>query len=360
MKTTARNATDNAYATDDARWQAVQARDAAADAHFVYAVRTTGVYCRPSASAKLPRRTNVEFFDTAAAAEAAGYRASRRPHGDQTSAAAERAALVADICRLIESADTPPSLDDLAARAGMSPFHLHRVFKAETGLTPKAYASASRARRLRSVLNAPDATVTTAIYDAGFQSNSRFYAASDDLLGMRASDYRAGGAGVVIRFAVGQCSLGAILVAQSARGICAILLDDDPDALVRALEDQFPKAQLVGCDAAFEALVAQVVGFVEAPSVGLNLPLDVRGTAFQERVWQALREIPAGATVSYAEIAERIGAPKAVRAVAQACGANHIAVAIPCHRVVRRDGDISGYRWGVERKRELLRREADA
>ncbi|MGB3424871.1 MAG: bifunctional DNA-binding transcriptional regulator/O6-methylguanine-DNA methyltransferase Ada [Castellaniella sp.] len=276
----------------------------------------------------------------------------------RTRTATERAALVARACRLIEAAETPPSLDELAAGVGMSPFHFHRLFKAETGLTPKAYGAAWRARRLRAELGSPDASITHAIYDSGFNSNSRFYEASDQLLGMRARDYRAGGAGAVIRFAVGQCSLGAILAAQSQRGICAILLGDDPDKLVRDLQDQFPKAELIGCDDAFEQLIAQVVGFIEAPSVGLHLPLDVQGTAFQERVWRALREIPPGATVSYSEIAERIGSPKAVRAVAQACATNHIAVAIPCHRVVRRDGDLAGYRWGVDRKRELLRREA--
>jgi AraC family transcriptional regulator of adaptative response/methylated-DNA-[protein]-cysteine methyltransferase len=355
MNTTA--SVNSAYVTDDARWEALQARDPAADGQFVYAVRTTGVYCRPSSSARLPKRENVAFFDSAEAAEAAGYRASRRVRGDQTSAAAERAALVAQACRLIEASETPPNLDELAASAGMSSSHFHRVFKAETGVTPKAYASADRARRLREELSAPNASVTDAIYVAGFNSNSRFYEAADQLLGMRARDYRAGGTGAIIRFAVEQCSLGAILVAQSQRGICAILLDDDPDALVRDLQDQFPKAQLIGGDGEFEQLIAQVVGFIEAPSIGLNLPLDVRGTALQERVWQALREIPSGTTASYTQIAERIGAPKAVRAVAQACGANHIAVAIPCHRVVRRDGDIAGYRWGVDRKRELLRRE---
>jgi AraC family transcriptional regulator of adaptative response/methylated-DNA-[protein]-cysteine methyltransferase len=348
------------YKTDDARWEAMRKRDIQADGHFVYAVRTTGVYCRPSSSTRLPRRENVEFFDTAEAAEAAGYRQSRRAMGDQTSAAEGRAALVTRICRLIDESETPPSLEELAAHAGVSAFHFHRLFKAETGLTPKAYASASRARRLREELSTPDASVTDAIYGAGFNSNSRFYEQSQQLLGMRARDYRAGGVGAVIRFAVGQCSLGAILVAQSQCGICAILMNEDPDAVVRDLQDQFPKAQLIGRDAEFEYLVAQVVGFVEAPSIGLNLPLDVRGTAFQERVWQALREIPPGTTVSYAEIAQRIGAPKATRAVAQACGANHIAVAIPCHRVVRQDGDIAGYRWGVDRKRELLRREAGA
>jgi AraC family transcriptional regulator, regulatory protein of adaptative response / methylated-DNA-[protein]-cysteine methyltransferase len=350
----------NKYETEDARWAAVQARDAAADGHFVHAVSTTGVYRDPSATARLPKRENVEFFDTAVAAEAAGYRPSRRARGDQTSAAVERAALVARACRLIESSESPPQLEELAAEVGMSPFHFHRLFKAETGLTPKAYSSAYRAQKLREELSTSKASSTDAIYGAGFNSNSRFYEASDQLLGMRARDYRAGGAGAVIRFAVAQCSLGAILVAQSQRGICAILLGDDPDQLVRDLQDQFPKAQLVGGDAEFEQLIARVVGFVEAPSLGLNLPLDVRGTVFQERVWKALREIPPGTTVSYAQIAERIGAPKAVRAVAQACATNHIAVAIPCHRVMRRNGDIAGYRWGVDRKRELLRREAQA
>ena len=352
--------TKPAYGTEDARWNAVQARDASADGHFVYAVRTTGVFCHPSSTARRPKRENVEFFDSANAAEAAGYRASRRARGDQTSAAAERAALVARACRLIESSETPPQLEEVAAEVGISAFHFHRLFKAETGLTPKAYCSAYRARKLRDELSTPNASITDAIYGAGFSSNSRFYEASDQLLGMRARDYRAGGVGAVIRFAVGQCSLGAILVAQSQRGICAILLGDDPDAIVKDLQDQFSKAQFIGGDNEFERLIAEVVGFIEAPSIGLHLPLDVQGTAFQERVWRALREIPPGTTVSYAHIAERIGSPKAVRAVAQACGANHIAVAIPCHRVVRRDGDISGYRWGVDRKRELLRREARA
>jgi AraC family transcriptional regulator of adaptative response/methylated-DNA-[protein]-cysteine methyltransferase len=345
------------YASEDERWAAVQARDARADGHFVYGVRTTGVYCRPSSSARLPKRENVEFFETEQAAKVAGYRASRRASGDQTSLQAKRAAAVAKACRLIERSETPPSLDELAEEVGMSSFHFHRVFKAETGLTPKAYASAFRAHKLREELGHKGATVTDAIYGAGFNSNSRFYAASDRMLGMRARDYRAGGPNMRIRFAVGQCSLGAILVAQSQRGICAILLGDDPEQLVEDLQDQFPKALLIGGDADFERLVAQVVGFVEAPSLGLNLPLDVRGTAFQERVWQVLREIPPGATVSYAQVAARIGQPKAVRAVAQACGANHLAVAIPCHRVVCRSGELSGYRWGVERKRELLERE---
>ncbi|TYK53847.1 bifunctional DNA-binding transcriptional regulator/O6-methylguanine-DNA methyltransferase Ada [Pseudomonas synxantha] len=338
----------------DPRWAAIIARDAKADALFVYGVKTTGVYCRPSSASRLPRPENIEFFDTPAQAEAAGYRASKRATGDQTQLAAYHAQLVADACRLIEQAETPPSLDVLASQAGLSPFHFHRVFKAGTGLTPKRYASALRSRKVRDGLKGQQ-SVTDALYDAGFNANSRFYEAADQLLGMKPKDYKGGGVNNTIRFAVGQCSLGAILVAQSQRGVCAILLGDDPDKLVRDLQDQFPKAELVGADQDFEQLVAQVVGFVEAPA--LDLPLDLRGTAFQERVWQALREIPVGSTASYAQIAEHIGAPTAFRAVAQACGANHLAVAIPCHRVVRSNGELSGYRWGVERKRELLKRE---
>jgi len=274
------------------------------------------------------------------------------------SVAEDRTRRVADACRSIEASETPPSLAQLAEQAGMSRYQFHRLFKAETGLTPKAYAAAHRARKLRDELSAPNTSITDAIYRAGFNSNSRFYEASDSMLGMRASDYRKGGTGATIRFAIGQCSLGAILVAQSERGICAILLGDDPEALARDLQDRFPNADLRGAEPDFETLVAQVVGFVEAPAIGLNLPLDVRGTAFQQRVWQALQQIPPGTTVSYTDIAERIGAPSAVRAIATACAANALAVAIPCHRVVRRDGALSGYRWGVERKRELLRKEA--
>lgn len=341
---------------DDPRWVAVVARDPRADSQFVYAVKTTGIYCRPSSLARLPKPQNVEFFDTAEDAEAAGYRPSKRASKDQTEVAAQHAATVAAACRQIEASDSLPALNDLAETAGLSAFHFHRVFKAATGLTPKGYAAAHRSRRVRQRL-ADGGSVTEALYDAGFNSNSRFYEAADQVLGMKPGDFRAAGQNNDIRFAVGQCSLGAILVAQSERGICAILLGDDPHQLVCDLQDQFRRANLIGADAEFEQLIARVVGFIEAPAIGLNLPLDVRGTAFQERVWQALREIPVGSTASYADIALRIGSPKAVRAVAQACGANSLAVAIPCHRVVRSDGNLSGYRWGVERKRELLERE---
>jgi AraC family transcriptional regulator of adaptative response/methylated-DNA-[protein]-cysteine methyltransferase len=346
-----------AFAGDHERWQAIQVRDPSADDHFVYAVTTTGVYCRPSSGARLPKRENVEFYDNAQAAELAGYRPSRRLASDRAAMAAHRTALVAQACRLIEQAETLPGLNMLAAQADMSPSHFHRIFKAQTGLTPKAYASAHRANKLRQEL-AVSPTITDAFYGAGFNSNSRFYNASESLLGMRARDWRDGGANIRIRFAVGQCSLGAVLVAQSQYGICAILLGDDPEQLVLQLQDQFSKAELTGGDAEFEQLIAKVIGYIEEPGLGLSLPLDVRGTVFQRRVWQALQAIPPGSTVSYAELAQRIGAPKAVRAVGHACATNLIAVAIPCHRVVRRDGNLSGYRWGVERKRELLQRES--
>ena len=341
----------------DPRWAAVIARDRAADGAFFYSVRTTGVYCRPSCGARLAKPANVQFHATAEDAERAGFRACRRCRPDQTAPAAALAAKIAEACRVIEPAVEPPSLTSLAARSGLSPYYFHRVFKAVMGVTPRGYASAQRARRVREHLASTAKTVTEAIYDAGFNSSGRFYESAGDTLGMTPSEYRAGGAHSTIRFAVGECSLGTILVAQSARGVCAILLGNDAEGLVRELQDRFPRANLQGADAAFGRTIAMVIAFVEQPSAGLDLPLDVRGTAFQQRVWQALRRIPAGKTVSYAEIARRIGAPRSIRAVAQACSANAIAVAIPCHRVVRTDGALSGYRWGIERKRSLLERE---
>ncbi len=342
---------------NDPRWAAVVARDHQADGTFYYSVDTTGVYCRPSCGSRRANPQNVRFHRTTADAERAGFRPCQRCKPDRPSLEQLHSARVVDICRVIETAAETPSLAVLAKRAGLSPYHFHRVFKAVTGVTPRAYASAHRTARVRSELKKGGKTVTEAIYDAGFNSGGRFYETSDEVLGMTPTDYRAGGAHTEIRFAVGECSLGSILVAQSAKGVCAILLGDDPDTLVRELQDRFPRARLVGGDAAFELTIAKVIGFVEAPALGLDLPLDVRGTAFQQRVWQALRDIPAGSTASYTEIAARIGASNGARAVAQACGANRLAVAIPCHRVVRTDGSPSGYRWGAERKRNLLVRE---
>ena len=346
-----------APADQDSRWQAVVARDAAADGTFVYSVRSTGVYCWPSCPSRLAKRANVQFHRSPKDAERAGFRPCKRCKPDQPGLAEQQAQKVAEICRFIEAADHAPSLDELAKRARMSAFHFHRTFKAATGVTPAAYARGERAKRVREGLGDGGQSVTSAIYGAGYNSGSRFYEKSDEVLGMKPSEYRAGGANNAIHFSVGECSLGSILVARSERGVCAIFLGDDPETLVHELEDRFPNAGLIGGDKDFETLVAKVVAFVEAPRLGLDLPLDVRGTAFQQRVWRALQKIPAGKTLSYADVAKRIGAPNAVRAVASACAANAIAVAIPCHRVVRKGGALSGYRWGVERKRALLKRE---
>jgi AraC family transcriptional regulator of adaptative response/methylated-DNA-[protein]-cysteine methyltransferase len=264
---------------------------------------------------------------------------------------------VARACRAIETAEEEPRLEALARAAGLSPHHFHRVFKAVTGVTPKGYATAYRQKRIRDTLPR-SRNVTEAIHEAGFGSNGRFYASSAKVLGMRPSDFRKGGKNARLRFAVGNCSLGAILVAASDKGVTAIFLGDDRKRLVRELEQRFPHAELVGGDRAFERLVARVIAFVEEPKAKFPLPLDVQGTAFQHRVWKALCTIPRGKTASYAEIARRLGMPRAVRAVAGACAANKIAVAIPCHRAVRSDGSLSGYRWGAARKRTLLDREA--
>jgi len=344
----------------DPRWHDVVERNVQADGRFVYAVRTTGVYCRPSCGSRAPRPENVSFHDSPTAAEAAGFRPCRRCRPDRAAGAAgEQAELVAQLCRFIEQADTEPTLAELAQQAGMSPFHFHRVFKRSTGVTPREYARAHRARKLRGGL-VPAASITDAVYDAGYGSAGRFYAESNRILGMTPTAYREGGADATIHFAVGECSLGSILVARSEVGVCAIWLGDDAQALVRELQDRFPRAELVGGEGDFEQLVARVVAAVEQPGTGLDLPLDIRGTAFQQRVWQALQAIPPGETASYAQVAQRIGSPQSVRAVAQACAANALALAIPCHRVVRSDGAISGYRWGVERKAALLRRESKA
>ena len=344
------------FASEETRWRAVLDRNASADGAFFYAVRTTGVYCRPSCASRRPNRENVAFYETPDAARRAGFRPCKRCHPDAEAPAQQQAALIAKACRAIESAETEPSLAALAAAAGMSRFHFHRVFKAATGVTPKAYAAAHRSERLREELK-HSVTVTEAAYGAGFNSSGRFYAAATPALGMKPKSFRDGGKDAVIRFALGECSLGAILVAATERGICSIALGDDAEELLRGLQDRFPEAELIGGDRKFEHQVATVVGMIERPAAKADLPLDIRGTAFQQRVWAALMRIPAGKTLSYSELAKRVGAPQAVRAVASACAANKIAVAIPCHRVVRNDGSVSGYRWGVARKKALLARE---
>ncbi len=347
---------------DDPRWARIVARDPDADGQVWYSVATTGVYCRPSCPSRTANPKNVRLHATLEEARATGLRPCRRCDPEGPSPAARTALRVAAACRSIADAETPPTLAILASQAGLSPGHFHRQFRRATGLTPKAYADFHRADRVRTALQ-EGGTVTEALYAAGFQSSGRFYARSADMLGMRPARFGRAGAEETIRFAVGQSSLGAVLVASSARGVVAVSIGDDPGRLVRTLQDRFARAELVGGDAEYEALVARVVGLIEAPggrtrAAAPELPLDVRGTLFQQRVWRALRDIPAGGTATYAQVAASVGAPGSARAVAGACAANRIAVAIPCHRVVRTDGDLSGYRWGVERKRALLDREA--
>ena len=340
-------------------WQAIRNRNTDADGRFYYSVTTTGVFCRPSCPSRLPKREHVNLHLTRAEAEQAGFRACKRCKPDEPSLAQQHASMVANICQLIESSETALPLAILAKTSGMSRYHFHRVFKSITGLTPKAYGTAYRAKKVRQNLSNSH-SVTQTIYDTGFNSNSRFYATTNQMLGMTPTTFRNAGADTVIHFAVGESSLGAIIVASTEKGICAIALGDDPQTLLCELQDQFPRAQLIGGDKKFEQWVAQVVGLVEKPDTDFNLPLDIRGTVFQTRVWRALQEIPVGSTASYSEIAKQIGSPKSARAVAKACASNTIAIAIPCHRVIRSDGSISGYRWGIERKNSLLLKEKQA
>ncbi|WP_232628840.1 bifunctional DNA-binding transcriptional regulator/O6-methylguanine-DNA methyltransferase Ada [Methylobacterium sp. Leaf118] len=337
---------------------AVEARDAALDGRFVYSVRTTGVYCRPSCPSRAALPKNLAFHTTCATAEAAGFRPCRRCRPDAASSAQRQAGRIADACRLIAASETLPSLDALARAAGLSPFHFHRTFKAVTGVTPRAYGAAHRASRAADSL-ASGASVTDAVYAAGYGAPSRFYAGAAGRLGMAPSAYRKGAPGERIAVAVEPCALGLVLVAATERGVCAIQLGDDAETMRADLRARFPHAEIGPGAPGFAARVAQVVGLVAAPARAHDLPLDIGGTAFQQRVWEALRRIPAGTTASYAEIARAIGEPASVRAVAMACGANRIAVAIPCHRVVRSDGALSGYRWGVARKAALLTREQE-
>ncbi len=351
---------DDAFASEATRWDALRRRDPAADGHFLYSVATTGVYCRPSCAARPARPENVAFFATRAEAERAGFRPCKRCRPDLPPRAEREAALAAAACRQIEAAEEMPSLAELADAAGVSAHHFHRLFRRVVGVTPKAYADAHRQRRVQDDLGAGSG-VTEAIYAAGFNSSGRFYEAADGMLGMAPSRYRAGGAGEAVGYAVGRCSLGCVLVAAAGRGVCAIMLGDDPAALVAELRARFPRAAVGPAEAEFAGMVAAVVRLVDDPAAtdGAPLPLDIRGTAFQRRVWEALRQIPPGETASYAEVAARIGAPRAVRAVAAACGANKLAVAVPCHRVVASNGGLGGYHWGVARKRALLASERE-
>ena len=351
-------AAPTSFGDDEARLAAVRRRDPAADGMFLYSVATTGVYCHPSCAARPALRHNIAFHATRQDAERAGFRPCMRCRPHLPPRAEREAALVAAACRTIETAEAEPSLATLAAAAGISLHHFHRMFRRIAGVTPKAFGAAHRQARVQAGL-AAGAGVTQTIYDAGFNSSGRFYEAADAMLGMTASRYREGGPGETIRFAVGQCSLGCVLVAATGRGVCAILLGDDAPALLAELRGRFPKSMLRDAKPEFADWVGQVIAFVERPgaSAAFTLPLDIRGTAFQRQVWEALRAIPPGETLSYAAVAARLGKPAAVRAVAGACAANALAVAVPCHRVVASTGALAGYRWGVERKRALLARE---
>jgi AraC family transcriptional regulator of adaptative response/methylated-DNA-[protein]-cysteine methyltransferase len=343
------------YRTDEERWAAIQKRERRADGVFFYAVLSTGVYCRPTCAARRAKRENVRFFANWIEAEAAGFRACKRCRPNDSGFTSQRARAIEDACRKLAEQEKP-NLDLIAAEAGMSRFYFQRVFKSMTGVTPHAYFAAQRRARIQREL-ANRKTVTQAIYDAGFQSNGRFYANSNELLGMRPKQFQKGGWRESIQYAVEKCSLGFVLVAATDKGICAILLGDDAEELLADLRRRFPKADLRAADAAFQQDVERVVAFVEQPAPSLDLPLDIRGTAFQQRVWEALQELRPGTTASYEEIASRIGAPCSVRAVAGACAANALAVAIPCHRVLRKNGGLGGYFWGLERKSKLLERE---
>ena len=348
----------HSFSTDSARWAALVARDLQANGRFVYGVMTTGIYCRPICPSRRPNRENVQFFNNSAEAEQANFRPCKRctPHLANQPDTGMTAVIRA--CHIIEEAEQPPTLNQLANAVGLSPYYFHRLFKKIVGVTPKQYTNQKRLERVRLQLQQDD-TVTTAIYNAGYESSSRFYAQANATLGMKPSKFQRGGQGITIHFAIVPSYLGWVLVAATEQGICQIDFGDTPDALHTRLQTNFPQATLETGDADFEAIVAQVLAFLDAPDQNLTLPLDIQGTAFQQRVWAALQNIPVGTTASYAEVATHIGQPKAARAVAQACAANRLAVAIPCHRVVRSNGELGGYRWGIERKQTLLDREKE-
>jgi AraC family transcriptional regulator, regulatory protein of adaptative response / methylated-DNA-[protein]-cysteine methyltransferase len=339
------------------RWQAIVQRSLHTEDMFFYGVKTTGIYCRPTCSSRQPKQTNVVFFDNCDEAEAAGFRACKRCSPRSISPQQQQTETIAKVCKQITESEKPLSLAAMAQIAGLSSHHFHRVFKEIVGVTPKQYVSTQRSNRVRQQLQENN-TVTQAIYAAGFENNSSFYDKSTTLLGMTPTEYRRGAKGLEIQFAVKPIWLGWVVVAMTARGICAIGLGDTSEAVITQLQQQFPHAHLQESDPEFEDWIDRVITFIETPQLGLDLPLDIQGTAFQQRVWQALQQIPIGTTASYSDIAQQIGNAKAVRAVARACATNQIAVAIPCHRVVGSDGSLKGYRWGSDRKRTLIEREA--
>lgn len=353
----ARQITTSAAILDDRRWQAVIKRDAARDGEFVFAVATTRVYCRPSCAARRPRRENVKFFATNEAAERAGFRACLRCKPRAFTGAAESDG-VKKICRFIEQhLDEPLSLDRLGREFRRSPFHLQRRFKAVLGITPREYADSCRLQMLKRNLQAGD-SVTRAMYDAGYGSSSRLYERTASQLGMTPDKYRRGAIAASIRYTCADSPLGRMLIAATDRGICSIQFGRSESELLAGLKREFPFAVRKADDGGLQAWVAALLGHMRGTNPDSSLPLDIRATAFQRRVWSYLQSIPFGATKSYSQVAKAIGQPSAARAVARACATNPVAVAIPCHRVVREDGSMGGYRWGIERKKTLLKIES--
>lgn len=343
--------------TDDKRWSALLHRDARADGSFCYAVLTTGIYCQPSCASRRPRPENVRFYDHPQQAEEAGFRPCKRCQPDGAGPRQKRIEWVSRLCQLMDQSEQPLSLQDLAREAGLSPFHLHRTFKEVTGLTPRQYAAGQRGIRLRSLLR-QDSTVTEALYQAGYGSSSSFYQEAPGQLGMKPKQFQREGESSLLRFAVRPCWLGLVLVAASAQGVCAILLGDDESALIQELRRRFSRARLIPGQEDFQDWLTRVTDWLEQPSQEWELPLDLRGTAFQIRVWRALQSIPPGQTTSYGQLAQQLGIPRSTRAVARACASNPLAVVVPCHRVLAKDGSLTGYRWGLPRKAALLQRES--
>lgn len=343
------------FETDEAKWAAIVSRDPLADQYFVYGVRTTGVFCRPSCPSRRPRRANVRFFSDGKLAERSGFRRCCKCNA-QPKAAPEA---VLRACRLIEQRETPFTLGELSARFELSPSHFQRLFTRTVGVSPKRYFEWVRSQRFREGLNG-SASVTEAIFAAGFGSSSRAYESSSETLGMTPTQYKKGGTSTRVRFTLSPCSLGWLLVAATERGVCLTSLADEPEALQERVKKQFPNAELEEEDTQLAAWVEELVALIDSPGQQCEIPLDIRGSAFQMRVWDALRGIPAGETASYSEIARRVGSPAAVRAVGTACGSNPVAPIIPCHRVLRSDGSLGGYGFGLERKTKLLEREKPA
>jgi len=341
---------------DTARWNAVVAHNRDADGLFVYAVHSTGVYCRPSCASRRPRRDRVSFYETTADARQAGFRACRRCHPDATDAADPWVDKIRRACVYLANVDGHPSLATLAARLGGSPYHLQRNFKRIVGVTPREYADAVRLRKVKRRLREGE-DVTGAMFDAGYGSSSRFYERAAPKLGMSPSTYRRGGAGMNIRYAIVDSPLGRLLVASTSRGVCAVAMGSSDAELERALAREYPAATLASDTGALSEWAKAVLAHLSGRQPRLDLPLDVQATAFQWQVWQALAAIPYGETRTYSQVAAAIGRPRAVRAVARACATNPVALAIPCHRVVSADGSTGGYRWGVGRKKTLLHRE---